>query len=395
MRRLVKRLLLVAVLAGFGILIALAFRPRPVEVQTARVTRGPLEVTIDEDGETRARDRYTLASPVSGQLARIELREGDLVTPSTTITTITPLPIDPRETAELEARVQSAEALELEASKLVARREADCEQARRELERAQSLAKDGIIPRQSLEQAQTAAAAATRELEAAGFREKSAAAEVKRAQAGLISLESQRGRKVQATVVHPPVSGRILRILEKSERVVTAGTPLVVLSNPRNIEAVADVLSTDAVKVRPGAAVWIENWGGAVPLRGKVRLVEPYGYTKVSALGVEEQRVNVVIDFLDSAEGLGDGYKVDVRIAVWQSSEVLKAPVSALFRSGNSWSVFTVERGRAVLHVIEAGHRNAMEAEIVRGLEAGAEVVLHPSSDLREGARVAVVNSGL
>jgi HlyD family secretion protein len=193
-------------------------------------------------------------------------------------------------------------------------------------------------------------------------------------------------------VVHAPVSGRILRILEKSERVVAPGTPLVVLSNPRSIEVVADLLSTEAVKVRPGAPVCIENWGGAASLRGKVRLVEPYGYTKVSALGVEEQRVNVVIDFIDSPDGLGDGYRVDVRIVIWQSPDVLKVPVSALFRSGDSWSVFAVEGGRAVLHLVEAGHRNALEAEIVRGLDAGAEVVLHPSSDLKPDMRVVRIN---
>jgi len=388
MRRVLKRILLITVAVGLAVLIMYAFRARPLPVETARVTRGPLEVTIDEDGETRARERYTLASPVAGQLSRIDLHEGDQVSTSTTIATITPLPIDPREKAELEARIQSAEALQREASKQVARRISDLEQCQRDLVRAQALAKDGIVSRQALEQAQTAEAAAAKELEAAEFREKSAAADVKHAQAGLISLESQRGEKNRAIAVRPPSPGRILRILEKSERVVNAGTPLVVLSNPNRIEVVVDLLSTDAVKVQPGATAWIENWGGPARLRGKVRLVEPYGYTKVSALGVEEQRVNVVIDFVDLPERLGDGYRVDARIVIWRSAEVTKAPVSALFRSGDKWNVFSVEQGKAIRREVEAGSRNSVEAEITKGLNPGIELILHPSADVKEGIRV-------
>ena len=388
MRRTLRRILFAAAVAGLAGLIAFAFRAKPLPVETARVTRGPLEVTIDEDGETRARERYTLASPVAGQLSRIDLHEGDPVSTSTPVATIAPLPIDPREKAELEAQIQSAEALEREANKQVARRLADHEQARRDLTRAQSLAKKGAIPRQSLELAQTAESAAAREVEAAEFREKSAAAEVKRARAGLISLEANSGEKGKAVVVHPPSPGRILRILEKSERVVTAGTPLLVLSNPHRIEIVIDLLSTDAVKVQPGAPAWIENWGGSAPLRAAVRLVEPYGYTKVSALGVEEQRVNVVLDFIDSPERLGDGYRVDARIVIWQCADAVKAPVSALFRTGDSWSVFTVEQGRAVRRLVDVGHRNAAEAEITKGLSPGAELILHPSTEVKEGMRV-------
>jgi HlyD family secretion protein len=388
MRRVLKRILFTAVVAGLAILIALALRPKPLQVETASVTRGPLEVTIDEDGETRARERYTLAAPVAGQLSRIDLHEGDQASTSTVIATITPLPIDPREKAELEAQIQSAEALQREASRQVARRASEHDQTQRDLFRAQQLAKDSLISRQALEQAETAEAAAAKELEASEFREKSAAAELKRAQAGLISLEAQRGEKRGAIVVRPPSPGRILRIMEKSERVVSAGTPLVVLSNPHRIEVVVDLLSTDAVKVQTGAPARIENWGGPNSLRAKVRLVEPYGYTKVSALGVEEQRVNVVIDFIDQPNGLGDGYRVDARIVIWQCSDVVKAPVSALFRSGDSWSVFTVEQGLAVRHLVEVGHRNSLEAEITKGLTPGAELILHPSTEVRDGIRV-------
>lgn len=388
MRRALKRIIFGAVIAGLVVLIALALRTRPLQVETASVTRGPLEVTIDEDGETRARERYTLAAPVAGQLSRIDLHEGDHANTSTVIATITPLPIDPRQKAELEAQIQSAEALQLEANKQVARRVSDHDQTQRDLWRAQQLARTSLISRQALEQAQTAEAAAVRELEAAEFREKSATAEIARARAGLISLEAQRGEKSRAVVVRPPSPGRILRILEKSERVVSAGTPLVVLSNPHRIEVVVDLLSTDAVKVQAGAPARIENWGGAAPLRGIVRLVEPYGYTKVSALGVEEQRVNAVIDFIDQPDGLGDGYRVDARIVIWQRSDVVKAPVSALFRSGDSWNVFTVEQAVAVQRPVEVGQRNSLEAEITKGLTPGAELILHPSTEVKDGMRV-------
>jgi HlyD family secretion protein len=387
MKRLIKRTLAGLTAAALAVLVALAFRPKPLHVETANVVRGPMQVTIDEDGETRAHDRYTLAAPVAGQLSRIELHEGDRIGPATVIATITPLPLDPRETADVLARIQSAEALSREAQQQVARRVTDHAQTQRDLNRARELAKDGIVSRQSLEQAQSAEAAAAKEWEAAASRAQSAAAEVKRAQAGLVSLEARRGDMGKAVVVRPPAAGRILRVLEKSDRVVGAGTPLIVLSNPNHIEVVVDVLSADAVRVRTGAPVWIENWGGAAPLQGKVRLVEPYGFTKVSALGIEEQRVNVIVDFVDSPNGLGDGYRVEARIVIWESQAATKAPVSALFRKGEAWNVFTCENGRAVQHQVEVGHRNALEAEITKGLGVGAGVILHPSSELKEGAR--------
>ena len=177
---------------------------------------------------------------------------------------------------------------------------------------------------------------------------------------------------------------------KKSERVVPSGTPIVVLSNPQKIEIVVDLLSSDAVKEKPGASVIIENWGGPCPLRARVRMVEPYGFTKVSALGIEEQRVNVIADFVDSPEGLGDGYRVDARIVVWEASDVLKIPASALFRTGQAWSVFTIENGRTSVAAVEVGHRNASEAEILKGLVENGQVILHPANDLKSGARVMI-----
>lgn len=250
------------------------------------------------------------------------------------------------------------------------------------------------MARQDLEQAESRHTSTVKELEAAKFRAQAAAADVERERAGLVSLEAQHIQASKVVAIRPPAPCRILRILEKSERVVPFGTPLVVLSNPKRIEIVVDLLSTDAVKVKPGAPVIIENWGGAAPLRARVRTVEPYGFTKVSALGIEEQRANVIAEFIDSPDGLGDGYRVDTRIVIWESSSVLKVPASALFRVGPTWSTFVVENGRTRLVSVAIGHRNASEAEITKGLEEGMDVVLHPSNDLKGGARIVMRQGG-
>ena len=386
--RTTKRVFMALATAGALVLAALAFRPKPAEVEAARVLKGRLQVTVDEDGETRAHDRFTLAAPVAGRLSRIEVHEGDSVGPETVLATISPLPLDPREVAEIKARVQSAEALKREADEQVMRAGTEYGQSRRDLPRAKELGRQGIISKQALEQAESHEITAAKQLEAAKFRSQSAAAEVKRAEAGLISLETQKDQEGRTVALRPPARCRVLRILEKSERVVPFGTPITVLSNPNKIEIVLDVLSADAVKVKPGAPVIIENWGGPALLRARVRTVEPYGFTKVSALGIEEQRANVIADFVDSPGGLGDGYRVDARIVIWESAGVLKAPASALFRIGQVWNVFAIENNRARLHPVEIGHRNASEAEILKGLSEGAQVILHPANDLKEGVRV-------
>lgn len=314
--------------------------------------------------------------------------------PATVIATISPLPLDAREIAEIRARIQSAEARKREADEQVARWENDCAQASRERNRARQLAEEHIAAQQDVEQAESKHTTTARELEAARFRAQAAAADVEREKAGLVSLEAQHTQAGKVVAIRPPAPCRILRILEKSERVVPFGTPLAVLSNPKRIEIVVDLLSTDAVKVKPGAPVIIENWGGAAPLRARVRTVEPYGFTKVSALGIGEQRANVIAEFIDSPDGLGDGYRVDARIVIWESSSVLKIPASALFRVGSTWSTFVVENRRTRLVAVEIGHRNASEAEITKGLEEDMEVVLHPSNDLKGGARIVMRQGG-
>jgi HlyD family secretion protein len=383
-----KRISTVLFLLAAGILVIYAFRPRPVPVDTARVTRGPLQVTIDEDGQTRAHDRFTLTAPVAGSLSRISLHEGDEVARDTVIALIRPLPVDSREEAEVRARIASAEALSREAGQQAARAETAHQQAKRDLARAEMLFKENIIPRERFEEAQSRETTLGQEAGAAIHRANAAAAEVKRAEAGLISLATERNEKSKAAQIRAPVDGRILRIFEKSEHVVAAGTAIAVVSNTNKIEIVADLLSTDAVKVSPGAAVSVENWGGVMPLRARVRNVEAFGFTKVSALGIEEQRVNVIADFIDPPANLGDGYRVDVRIVIWESPDVVKVPASALFRVGEDWNVFVVEGGVARSRNVEAGHTNAFDAEIRSGLEEGEEVVLHPSNDISDGVRI-------
>jgi HlyD family secretion protein len=390
MRRIIKRTLTILIGATAAVLIGLAFRPKPVEVDTARVGRGELQVTVDEDGETRAHDRFTLAAPIAGRLSRIEFHEGDEVSPDAILATISPVPLDAREMAEIRARIQSSEARKREADELVARWESDHAQAGRDLNRAEQLAKDRIIAQQEVERAESKYTSTAKELEAAKFRLQAAVADVEREKAGLVSLETQQNEIGKLVSIRAPTRCRILRILEKSERVVPFGTPIVVLSNPKRIEIVVDVLSTDAVKIRLGAPVIIENWGDPKPLRARVRTIEPYGFTKVSALGIEEQRANVIADFIDSPDRLGDGYRVDARIVIWENPNVLKVPASALFRVGEQWSAFVIANGHAHMTSVDVGHRNASEAEIIKGLDAGARVILHPANDLKDGTRVAL-----
>jgi HlyD family secretion protein len=383
--RIFSAVFLLALAAG----IAYVYRPRPVPVDVVPVERGPMQVTIDESGQTRAHDRFTLAAPVSGFLSRIVQHEGDRVSPATVLATISPPPLDPREESETRARIASAEAQHREAVQQVLRLEAGREQTQRDLARAEKLIRTEDISRQQFEQAQNRDAMAAKELEAAKYHATSAEAEVERARAGLISLETQRKLQGRDVAIKAPFEARILRILEKSERVVPAGTPIAILSNPGQLEIVADLLSTDAVKVKPGATVWVDNWGGDKPLRARLRTVEPYGFTKVSALGVEEQRVSVIADFLDPHANLGDGYRVEVRIVIWETAKALHIPASCLFRKGADWYAFTIEAGVARQTRVEVSHRNELEVEIINGLSEGEKVILHPSNDVRDGSSVA------
>ena len=262
------------------------------------------------------------------------------------------------------------------------------QQTRRDRDRAEQLARNGLIPLQALEQARNADITAEAELDAAVYSVQVADSEVKVARAGLVGLGEDTSKSGPLILLRSPVAGRVLRVIEKSERVVPAGTPILTLGDAKQLEIVADVLSTDAVKIQPGMPVLLEGWGGDHPIRARVRLVEPGGFTKVSALGIEEKRVNVVSDFVDPPGPLGDALPGGDSDHIWSADKVLKVPQSALFRQGQGWSVFAIEGGRAKRREVEIGQRNESEAQILRGLTNGEEVILHPSNQLSDGARV-------
>ncbi len=382
-----RRWIWAAAIVAMAALIALILQPKKVPVETARALRGSLRVTVDEDGETRAHDRFVVAAPIPGRLLRVELEEGDAVSENAIVAVIDPLPLNQQQREEVLARISAAEATKRQADARVAHAQADYEQAKRDRIRAEQLAREKVISAQALEQASNAEITGEEELQAAKFSAQAAAYEVKVARSGLVGFNNgSQGHKVIS--LRSPIAGKVLHVVEKSERVVTAGAPLVILGDPKKIEIVTDVLTTDAVNIKSGAPVFLEGWGGDHALRAKVRLVEPAGFTKISALGVEEKRVNVIADFVDSPNGLGDGFRVDARIVTWEGDGVLKIPVSAAFRNGDAWGVFVNQGGRARQRRIEIGHRNQTEAEVILGLTEGEEVILHPSNQIREGARV-------
>ena len=375
----------VAIMIG---LLAWAFRPKPLKVETGQAARETLRVTVDEEAETRVHDRFEIATPVAGRLRRIELHATDRVEAGQIVARVEPLPLDPRERSELLARVKQAEANEREAEAIVERTRVDQDQARRNRERASKLQAGGVVSREDLEFAETAEANSEKALQAAKFKARAAEYEVQVAKAGLIALSTGVDEPPRLVSLRSPVRGQVLRLLQQSERVVTAGTPVLQVGIPSQLEIVSDLLSTEAVKVKPGDPVLIENWGGDGRLRARVRTVESSGFTKISALGVEEQRVNVVMDFVGDPGRLGDGYRVEVRIIAWEGKDVLVIPSSALFRRGTGWSAFVIENGHARTRDVEIGHRNALQAEILRGITEGAKVILHPGNQVTEGSRV-------
>ena len=393
MRRpgLTRKLLYAALGAAAIGAIVWGFVPSRVPVEVTTVQRGPLEVTADEDAETRAHDRYAVSAPVTGRVSRIELHEGDAVSPGQVVAQLWPVPLSAREREEQLARIAAAEALVREAEERVRHAATDYEQAKRDRQRADRLVRDGLIAPQGAEQSQVMEATSANELEAARFRARSAQADAEAARAALLALDVARGGDRAVIPVRSPIAGKVLRIPDKSERVVAPGAPLLIVGDPHRLEVVIDLLSTDAVKVKPGMPVLLEGWGGERSLRARVRLVEPLAFTKISALGVEEQRVNVIADFVDPPGTLGDAFRVEARVVLWSAQTVLKVPVSALFRRGEAWSVFAVEGGRARRREVEIGHRGALEVEIVKGVNSGEQVIRHPSNDIDEGRRVRVV----
>ena len=372
-------LILVAAVVGY------AMRPEVAEVETALASRAPMKVTVDEDGRTRVRNRFVVTAPVAGKLQRVTLREGDRVTPGQIVAWIAPLPLDSAGREVATARLNSAEALQREASSRVDQARVGLDQARNNERRQSALLTAGAISPQQHEDAVADTRVKTQELTAALSRVRAAAADVQAARAALIPVGNEANH---AMPVRSPVSGRVLRVPEASERVVGASAPIIELGDATALEVVADVLSSDAVRIRPGNDVEIDEWGGDHPLTGRVRLVEPSAFTRVSALGVDEQRVNVLVDILDPPPALGDGFQVEVKAVVWSSPDVLAIPSSAVFQRSGRWAVFVVEENRARLRKVGIGHRTGAIAEVTQGLKAGEKVILFPSDKIDDGTRV-------
>ncbi len=389
-------------LLGLAIAAAIiaAFIPRAVPVEVQAVSLGPLAVDVQEDGRTRIIDRYIVSSPLRGQLQRITLKAGDPVQAGETILAALlptdPALLDPRVLAENRARVGRAQTALLQAGPILERARAEYEYAAAELDRILTADTRNAVSPQDLEAARLAERVAAQRLDEARFTEQIAAYELELAQAALLSStpDGQPAEDRPHFPILSPINGRVLRVLQESSMVIEAGTPLLEVGDPARLELVIDVLSRDAVRITPGDDVIIEHWGGPNPLQAQVRLVEPQAFTKVSALGVEEQRVNVIADFVNPYEQrrtLGDEYRVEASIIIWQEESALRVPTSALFRSGDDWAVFVVEDGKAKLRIIELGEQNDRAAQVLSGLAEGDRVILHPSESVRDGVRIRLI----
>lgn len=393
LRKWIRRILIaLAVLAVVG-LIVVAWVPNPVEVEVAEVSRGAFVVTVNEDGRTRVKDRYTVSAPVTGNLARPELEAGDSIEQEQVIARLVPLPpplLDSRTRAEAKARVDAAIAAKRQAHAAVNRARFQRDFAKQESERALAVVQQGGLARSDADRAVSTYRSSQEELRSAEFGARVAEHQLKLAQTTLMQL-SGKGQDGEQMEILSPVAGQVLKIFQESEGVVQSGTPILELGDPAALEIVVDVLSQDATRISPGDSVLIERWGGKNPLRGHVRMVEPSAFTKLSALGVEEQRVNVIIDMdedRESWQSLGDGYRVEARISVWEGKDVLRVPASAVFRSEESWAAFVVEDGEATIRAVELGESNGIETEVLSGLEEGEIVIAYPSDSVKDGVSV-------
>ena len=385
-KHLVRRTITILGLVGLiGVGVGYALRPDVIDVESSRIVRGPMRVTIDEDGVTRVRDRFVVTAPTSGRLERIALREGMPISAGQIVALIAPLPLDVTSRRQAEARLRAAEALTAEARSLVVQAQAALDQSQRSVTRSETLLGAGAVSPESHEHALLEVRTRHSELAAAESRVRAARSDEAAARAAVLALGNSVSGKI---AVRSPTSGRVLRVPEASERVINAGAPIVELGDARILEIVADVISSDATRMRVGDSVEIAEWGGDVSLRARIRTIEPSAFTRVSALGVDEQRVNVRMDLVDPPSGLGDGYRVETRTIVWQEPSVLKAAPSAVFQTGEDWALYAIEGGRARLHKVRVGHRSGDAVEILSGISEGAKVILFPSDRIGDGVRV-------
>lgn len=378
---------------SYGVAFALAlyiggllWRPVPISVETAVVKQGAMQVSVEDEGELRAHDRYLVTAPITGRLLRIELHEGDPVRAGEVIAMLTPLPVSSWQNDELQARLAAAIAHRQESQADLARAKLLQEQAERERTRHQQLLTKKLVSQQQMEDAEAAARTAAMVAQASTQRLRAAEAEVAATKASLAAVDATGA--VEPLKLYSPVDGYVLDLIEASERVLNSGAPIMLIGDPANLEAQIELLSTEAVRVKPGMPVEIHGWGGDETLAGKVRLIEQSAFTKISTLGVEEQRVRVIVDLDNFPASLGDGFHVEARIIVWQSDDAVYIPVGALFRHQEKWQVFVAKGDMATTRDIEIGQRNRQHVQVLKGVHADEQVIVYPPSDLESGSRI-------
>ncbi|HET7786873.1 MAG TPA: HlyD family efflux transporter periplasmic adaptor subunit [Myxococcales bacterium] len=391
----VRHVLAAAAVVAVLALTALAVRPRPVPVDAVQVSRGSLVVAIEETGVTRVKDRYVVSAPVAGTVSRQILEPGDAVKEGDVLAEIAPVLaplLDERTRSEAQATLSAALSGLGQAQAQEERARVAKELAAGELARSRALARGGSLTQQNLERAEFDARIRAEELSSAVFAVKVASEQVRIARATLAG-EGRGASRDRHIDVLAPASGRVLRVLQKSAGVLQAGAPLLEVGDPQALEMVVDLLTTDAVQVQPGTPVTVQGWGGDRALAARVRRIEPSAFTKLSALGVEEQRVNVIAVFTDPHEAwsaLGDAFRIEARLVLWQGEGVAKIPQGAAFRHGDGWAAFRIDSGKSRLVPVRIGHRGESEVEVLEGLEPGTLVAVHPGDRVKEGARVEV-----
>jgi len=380
-----------ALVAGAAALIW-GLRPQPIAVDLGTASRGALRVTLEQEGRTRVLDRYVVASPVTGFARRIPLEVGQAVARGATVAELEPLradTLDPRRQAEAAARIAAAGSALSGAEQRASAAASAAELAQAELQRVRALRLQGHVSPAAEDRAASDAQRSGAEQRSAQFAVAAARHELEAART-LLQYAGKPGGTGLVTV-RAPVAGKVLKIAHKSEGSVTSGQPLVEIGDPGALEVEVDLLSADAVRIPPGTRVVFERWGGEGTLEGVVHIVEPAGFTKVSALGVEEQRVWVIVAFTSPAsqwQRLGDGYRVEASFILWEGKDILQIPASAVFRDGEGWAVFAVEEGKAVKRSVQVGQRTGLQAQITSGLQAGDSVISHPDDRVRDGVRV-------
>ena len=393
-RRIVGRLITGSILLGTAVLISFGFVPKPVAVVAGKVERRALEVTVDESGKTRIKSRYVVSAPVIGNLARIDLEPGDEVVEDAVLAQISPVApglLDQRTRSESVARAAMSEANLERARVSVKRAEAALGYARDEAVRLRTLHASQGTSKQALDQSEFQLRAAEEDYAAAQYGERVAENELNMARAAIASMSGNSKNASGALTLNAPISGRVLRVYQESEAVVQPGMPLIEIGDPSKLEVVVDVLSTEAVKIEPGTVARIERWGGDAPIEARVRRKEPSAFTTRSALGVEEQRVPVVLDLVGPPESwiaLSDGYRVEARIRTALISDALVVPASATFRDGNTWAVYKILGGKAEKSALELGARTPDWVQVKQGLSEQAAVILYPSDQVTEGVDV-------